>query len=343
MATIKGWKYVLDDVISTKDIISSGCSKTLENFVPIFDADLYTKLVESGAILLEKSTVSEFATDNSYTSESATKVKNEVARFGIGNNVSGIVQLSADKENIIGYKPTYGLVSRSGIFAVASTYDTVGIYANSVSDAASVANTIKGISLEDMTNWDSSDIDLVKDIETDIKDKKLFTIKELNDKKLGKGIAEESIDQKLVDAISIVHDTVMAAEMTTTLANLTGIPFGVKVDGLTADDITINFRNLFSSYVKTKLIFGHMVLTKDYLDKYYYNMLRIRRVIFDKFNELFAKYDALVVPTSQTSVLLAVICGFPSVSIHNGITIIGKQKSDAIVLNIANILDKEGV
>ena len=247
-----------------------------------------------------------------------------------------------------------------------------------------------------MTSWDSSDIKLYNSITGDIKNKKLFYIKEIVDlsnydnpsdelkshlenfnktvklcKSLGMSVEEVSIDKNLLNAIPSVYVVISCAEATSNMSNLTGISFGPRGEGNSPREIMKDHRTKgFSPLIKRRFVIGSFVLQKENQEKYFINAKRVRRLIVDKMNELFDKYDALILPvgsgpakyiegsennlSSSNSVLedhlqIGNFGGFPSITIPNGfvnklpvaVNITGKVKDDINVLNIAYALESK--
>ena len=334
---IKGMKYAVGENFSFKDEVCSGGSITLENYIPIFNATVIDKLNEAEAEFRRQTPVKEFEITNDKITEAADVVLNNECDFAIGTDFNGSTRESAFEAGIIGYKPTYGLISRFGIYPVASALDNVGIYARDVKTVALVANALKGIDSKDMNTFDSSEIDLTKEIDEEFS---LFHINELSNNKFN--AKEEKFNQDLLDILPLIHECIMSAEMTTTLANLTGIPFGKTAEGKNVDEMMINFRSKFTPEVKKHLIVGCYSLLEDKKEDYYYNSLRLRGMLFNELNKLFAKYDALISDNNKTNRLIANLCGYPSITAGKYL-ITGKQKDDAKVIAIAKKIEKGGL
>ena len=126
------------------------------------------------------------------SSGSAAAVAAGVYPFATGSDTGDSIRKPAAYCGIVGYKPTYGMISRYGLFAFASSLDTCGVLTRSVEDAAIVVDAMKGIDPKDMTSWDSSNINLYKDLSKDVKGKKLFYIKEIVDKSNYKNLPKET-------------------------------------------------------------------------------------------------------------------------------------------------------
>ena len=246
---LSGIPYAMKDNISTKGIRTTACSNTLKDYVPIYNATVYEKLCKNGAIMIGKTNMDELAmggtgltgnagiVKNPYDEErisagssagSAVAVATKTVPFAIGTDTGDSIRKPAAYIGVVGYKPSYGLISRYGLFAFASSLDTIGVITNSVIDAATVVNAVKGSDEKDMTTIkDMDEIDLTKDF-NNLKSKKLFYIKEIVDKskytnsntikiiddfnKLldtlkdkGYEIYEESIDENLLKALKPVY------------------------------------------------------------------------------------------------------------------------------------------
>ncbi len=245
-----------------------------------------------------------------------------------------------------------------------------------------------------MTSWDSSNIHLYDSLNSDVKGKKLFYIKEVCDidnysnlseelkshlanfketikkcESLGMSVEEVSFDKKLLNALPSVYVVISCAEATSNMANLTGICFGPRAEGNNPDEIIKEHRTHgFSPLIKRRFVIGSYVLQRENQEKFFLNAKRVRRLIVDKMNELFEKYDGMIAPVGtgpakyideskneknpETRVLdellqIGNFGGYPSITIPNGfidnlpvgVNITGKVKDDINVLNIAYALE----
>lgn len=416
---LSGIPYALKDNVSTKGILTTASSKILSNYVPVYDATVYKKLKEAGALLLGKTVMDELAmggtgmtghtgiVHNPYDKDrmtggssagSAACVKLGIVPFAIGSDTGDSVRKPAAYTGTVGFKPTYGRISRYGLIPYASSLDTVGVITNNVYDAAVVTDIIKGRDIHDMTSLPDENISYVDNLNNDIKGKKLFYIKEIVDrslygedtkeildnfdkivekcKELGMEVYEESIPMELLTMIYPAYMSISNAEATSNDANLTGIHFGNTMPGNTTEEIITNTRtNGFSSSIKRRFIIGSYILNKENQDKLFLNACRLRRMIVDKMNELFKKYDALILPTTETiaprideeieykeernmlldrHLIIGNFGGYPSITIPCGIcginaampiglSITGNIYDDSLVLNIANKLKNGGI
>ena len=302
--------------------------------MPFFDATAVKKLKEAGAVLVGKTVLDELGMGGSGTTGHTGAVRNpwntnkstsgssagsaaSVAAacypFALGSDSGDSIRKPAGFCGIVGYKPTYGMISRYGLFGYASSLDTVGVLTRNVKDAAIVVNAIKGIDDKDMTSWDSKDIDLTKNLEKDVKGKKLFYIKEILEienpsdetkehlnnyyktielcKSLGVTVDEVSIDKTLLNALPVIYQVIANAEATSNMANLTGISFGPRGKGSNITEIIKDYRTKgFSPLIKRRFVIGSFVLQSENQEKYFLNAKRVRRLIVDKITELFKEY-----------------------------------------------------
>ncbi len=412
---VSGIPYGIKDNFSTKDILSTGSSNTLKDYVPFFDATAVANLKKKGAVGVTKTVMDELGMGGTGTTGhtgivhnpwdldrmtagssagSAASVACGCYPFALGSDTGDSIRKPAAYCGIVGYKPTYGMISRYGLFPFACSLDTVGVLSRSVEDAAIAVDAMKGIDPKDMTSWDSSNIELYKNLNKDVKGKKLFYIKEIVDlanyenpseelkghmenfnktvelcKSLGIEVDEVSIDKALLNAIPSVYVVISCAEATSNMSNLTGIIFGPRGEGDNPMAMMKDHRTKgFSPLIKRRFVIGSYVLQKENQEKYFINAKRVRRLIVDKMNELFEKYDGLILPvgsgpakfiegsknalSSSNNVLedhlqIGNFGGFPSITIQNGfvsnlpvgVNITGKVKDDINVLNIAYALE----
>ena len=406
---LSGIPYALKDNISTKGILTTASSNILEDYIPLYDATIYKKLKNSGAVLMGKTVLDELAMGGTGTTGhtgivrnpwnkdrmiggssagSAASVALGIVPFAIGSDTGDSIRKPAAYGGIVGYKPTYGRISRYGLFSFASSLDHVGVFARSVKDVSYVMDVVKGHDDKDMTSLPDEDVSYASELDNDVSGKKLFYIKEAIEidngnnelkeiisnfksvlekcKELGMIVEEVSFDKELLEAIYPVYNVISCAEATSNNSNLTGIPFGNRVDGKNVNDIMMNTRtNGFSELIKRRFVIGSYVLQKENQERLFLNACRVRRLIVNRMNELFEKYDGLIMPTSGNiaplfddasdklsdeylilgnHLVIGNFGGFPSISIPSGfvndmpvsVNITGRAKEDSLVLNMAN-------
>lgn len=406
---LSGIPYALKDNISTKGILTTASSNILKDYIPLYDATIYKKLKNSGAVLMGKTVLDELAMGGTGTTGhtgivrnpwnkdrmiggssagSAASVALGIVPFAIGSDTGDSIRKPAAYGGIVGYKPTYGRISRYGLFSFASSLDHVGVFARSVKDVSYVMDVVKGHDDKDMTSLPDEDVSYASELDNDVSGKKLFYIKEAIEidngnnelkeiisnfksvlekcKELGMIVEEVSFDKELLEAIYPVYNVISCAEATSNNSNLTGIPFGNRVDGKNVNDIMMNTRtNGFSELIKRRFVIGSYVLQKENQERLFLNACRVRRLIVNRMNELFEKYDGFIMPTSGNiaplfddasdklsdeylilgnHLVIGNFGGFPSISIPSGfvndmpvsVNITGRAKEDSLVLNMAN-------
>ncbi len=340
---LSGIPYGLKDNYSTKDILSTGGSNTLKDYVPFFNATAVDKLDAAGAIKISKTAMDEFGMGGDGTtchigvqknpwdttricagssSGSAAAVAAGVYPYCTGSDTGDSIRKPAAFCGIVGYKPTYGMISRYGLFPFASSLDHLGVLTRNVRDAAIVVDVMKGQDDKDMTSWDSSKIHLLNALDGKVKGKKLCYVKEICNidnypnaseelkehldnfhntleicKSLGIEVEEVSVDRKLLNAVFSTYRVIHSAEASSNMSNLTGIVFGPRGEGKNYVEMMKDHRTKgFSPLIKRRFVIGSYVLQRENQDRYFKNAQRARRLIVDTWKELFKKYDAVIAP-----------------------------------------------
>ena len=315
-------------------------SKMLENFVAPYNATVIEKLNKEDAVYLGKLNMDEFAMGGSTENSAFFKTKNPwdlervpggssggsaaavaagIAPWALGSDTGGSIRQPASLCGVVGLKPTYGLVSRYGLVAFASSLDQIGPITKDVIDAAMLLNVIAGHDEKDSTSMDIEAKDYTKALVEDVKGMRIGLPKEY----LGEGINEEvknailAVAKKYEEMGAIVEDCsfevgqyatsvyyiIACAEASSNLGRFDGIRYGYrseKFDNL--KDIYKNSRSEgFGEEVKRRIMLGTYVLSSGYYDAYYKKAQKVRTVITDAYNELFGKYDLLLTPTSPTT------------------------------------------
>ena len=338
--------YGIKSNYSTKGILTTGSSNTLNDYVPYFNATVIEKLNKCGAIPTNMTVMDEFGMGGTgltghtgivtnpwdktrmcagSSAGSACAVASACYPFALGSDTGDSIRKPAAYCGIVGYKPTYGMISRYGLFPFASSLDHCGVLTRNVKDAAIVVNEIKGIDEKDMTSWDSSSIDLTSKLGESLKGKKLAYIKEICDinnyanasdelkehlsnfhdkfnmiKNVGAIIDEVSVDYDILRSIFPVYQVVSCAEATSNMSNLTGIIFGPRGDESKYKNIYDLMKdhrtNGFCSLIKRRFVIGSYVLQKENQERYYRNACRARRLIVDAWKNIFKDYDAVILP-----------------------------------------------
>ena len=340
---VGGIPYALKDNFSTSGILTTASSNILKDYVPVYDATVYKKLKRSGATLVGKTVLDELAMGGTGTTGHTGVVKNPwdkdrmiggssagsasavalgIVPFSIGSDTGDSVRKPAAFGGLVGFKPTYGRISRYGLFAFASSMDHVAMFTRCVKDAAIVTDVLKGQDPYDMTTLKDDGKTYSELLDQDIKGKKLFYIKEICDvslyedkevvetltkfhetldkcKELGFIIDEVSVDKQLLEAIYPTYMCLSCAEATSNNSNLTGIQFGPRGEGESIEEIMFDARTKgFSELIKRRFVLGSYILQKENQDKLFLNAQRVRRLIVEKITELFKEYDGMILPAS---------------------------------------------
>ena len=330
----------IKDNLCTKGVKTTCSSKMLENFVSPYDATVVEKLNKEGIISLGKLNMDEFAmgssTENSAikithnpwdlnrvpggsSGGSAAAVAGDLVPWALGSDTGGSIREPAAFCGVVGLKPTYGLVSRYGLVAFASSLDQVGPITKDVKDNAMLLNIIAGHDEKDSTSYNIEKKDYTKNLEKDIKGIKIGVPKEF----FGEGINEE-VKEQLNKAIetykklgAIVEETsldvaqyslaayyiIACAEASSNLGRFDGIRYGYRAkDYTTLKELYVNSRTEgFGDEVKRRIILGTYVLSSGYYDAYYKKAQKVRTFVKNKFDEAFKKYDVLLTPVSPNT------------------------------------------
>ena len=315
-------------------------SKMLEHFVAPYNATVIEKLNDENLVYLGKLNMDEFAmgsstehsaffkTHNPWDLErvpggssggSAAAVAADLAPWTLGSDTGGSIRQPASFCGVVGLKPTYGLVSRYGLVAFASSLDQIGPITKDVTDAAILLNLIAGHDEKDSTTMNIEKKDYTKYLVDDVKGLRIGIPKEY----LGEGINEE-VKQAILDTAkkyeemgAIVEDCsfevgkyatsvyyiIADAEASSNLGRFDGIRYGYRTEKF--DNLKDIYRNSrsegFGAEVKRRIMVGTYVLSSGYYDAYYKKAQKVRTVISNAYNELFEKYDLLLTPTSPTT------------------------------------------
>ena len=341
----------IKDNLCTKGTKTTCASKMLENFVSPYDATVVKKLNDEGIISLGKLNMDEFAmgssTENSAfkithnpwnlnkvpggsSGGSAAAVAANLVPWALGSDTGGSIREPSSFCGVVGLKPTYGLVSRYGLVAFASSLDQVGPITKDVTDCAMLLNIISGYDENDSTSFDlynnenspyykKEKIDYTKSLKNDVKGMKIGVPKEF----FGEGINSE-VKEKLEEAIKLYKE--MGAEVSECSLNVADYALATyyiiacaeassnlgRFDGIRYGYRTKNFTNLkelyknsrtegFGDEVKRRIILGTYVLSSGYYDAYYKKAQKVRTYVKEQFDKCFAKYDLLLTPVAPTT------------------------------------------
>lgn len=340
LPALAGIPLVIKDNICVKDTLTTASSKMLENFVSPYNATVANKLNENLIPIVAKANLDEFAMGSS-TENSAFKITrnplnlNKVpggssggsaasvaageAFLSLGSDTGGSIRLPASFCGLVGMKPTYGRVSRYGLIAFASSLDQIGPFANSVEDTALLLEAISGYDPNDSTSINTEVPQYAKNLNPDIKGKKIGVIKEL----LGEGVqpeVKENIEKAIkqyqdlgaeIVEMSLPHTKyaiatyyiVATAEASSNLARYDGARYTYRAKDCKnlIEMFTQSRSEAFGDEVKRRIMLGTYVLSSGYYDAYYKKAQQVRALIKEDYNKAFEKVDILLSPTCPTT------------------------------------------
>ncbi len=329
----------IKDNICTKGIKTTCSSKMLEDFVSPYDATVMDKINAENLITIGKLNMDEFAmggsTENSYFKKtknpwnlnkvpggssggSAAAVASQMVPWALGSDTGGSIRQPASFCGVVGLKPTYGLVSRYGLVAFASSLDQIGPITKDVRDSAILLNIIAGHDEKDSTSVEMPKKDYEKALTGDIKGLKIGVPKEF----FGEGINEE-VKKSLKQAIETYKELgaeveefsldiakyalatyyiIACAEASSNLGRFDGIRYTYRAkDFKDLKDLYKKTRSEgFGAEVKRRIILGTYVLSSGYYDAYYKKAQQVRTLVMNEFNKGFEKYDVILTPTAPT-------------------------------------------
>ncbi len=336
ISALEGIPCAVKDNICTKGIRTTCASKILENFVPPYDATAYQKLLAQNCVIVGKANLDEFAmgssTENSgfHTTHnprdlervpggssggSTAAVAGGEAIFALGSDTGGSIRQPASFCGVVGFKPTYGRVSRYGLVAFASSLDQIGPITRDVTDCALVLNAICGLDEMDSTSTAATVPDFTKSLVADVKGLKIGLPKEYFVKGIDpeiesavKNVAKkfESLGAEIFE-ISLPHTEyaiatyylIAPAEAATNLERYDGVSYGARVDGADVVEMMTNTRTeKFGEEVKRRIMIGNYALSAGYYDAYYLKALKVRTLIQKDFTDAFEKLDLILTPTT---------------------------------------------
>jgi aspartyl-tRNA(Asn)/glutamyl-tRNA(Gln) amidotransferase subunit A len=337
IGALEGVPMALKDNICTDGIATTCASKMLENFVPFYDAHVAKCIKEANSPILGKLNMDEFAmgsstetsyffsTKNPYDLErvpggssggSAAAVSAGMAVYSLGSDTGGSVRQPAAYCGVVGMKPTYGLVSRYGCVAYASSFDQVGPITKDVTDCANVLNAITGYDPMDSTSLNLPKVDYTKALVNDISGMKIGLPVDYIE-----GIISEDVRKAFLEAVDFfkslgatveefkmkaakyalpAYYIISGAEASSNLARFDGIRYGYRTENYS--DLKELYENTrsegFGAEVKRRIMIGSYALSSGYYDDYYIKAQKVRTIIINDFNEQFKKYDFLITPTT---------------------------------------------
>jgi aspartyl-tRNA(Asn)/glutamyl-tRNA(Gln) amidotransferase subunit A len=327
------------DIFCTKGWLTTCGSKMLHNFVSPYDAHVIEQFNQAGAVIIGKTNMDEFAMGSSNETSYFGPVKNpwdvkavpggssggsaaavaaRMAPVATGTDTGGSIRQPAALCGVTGLKPSYGLCSRFGMIAFASSLDQAGPIARSAEDCAILLNTMVGFDARDATSLDRGKEDYTRDLTQPLKDLRIGLPKEyfssgLNPE-VGKAVESALAEYRKLGATTIeislpktelsvpVYYVLAPAEASSNLARFDGVRYGYRApeyDGLT-DMYEKTRAQGFGAEVKRRILIGTYVLSHGYYDAYYLQAQKIRRIIANDFSEAFKQCDVIMGPTSPS-------------------------------------------
>jgi aspartyl-tRNA(Asn)/glutamyl-tRNA(Gln) amidotransferase subunit A len=334
----------IKDNLCTQGIVTTCGSKILEGFVPPYESTVTGKLAQIGAVMVGKTNLDEFAmgssTENSAyqvtanpwdlarvpggsSGGSAAAVSAGECVVALGSDTGGSIRQPASFCGVVGLKPTYGLVSRYGLVAYASSLDQIGPFATSVEDAAILLGAIAGHDPQDSTSLDVQIPDYTQSLIPDLKGKKIGIIQETFGEGLDPIVAQtvQQAIQQLKDLGAEIQEIscprfryglptyyiIAPSEASANLARYDGVKYGLRAKD--ADNLLSMYAKTraegFGAEVKRRIMIGTYVLSAGYYDAYYLKAQKVRTLIKQDFEAAFEQVDVLVSPTCPTTAFKA--------------------------------------
>ncbi|MGH2739063.1 MAG: Asp-tRNA(Asn)/Glu-tRNA(Gln) amidotransferase subunit GatA [Actinomycetota bacterium] len=334
-----GIPLALKDVLCTKGIATTCGSRILHNYVPPYDCTPWERLKAAGSVLVGKTNCDEFAMGSSNENSafgpvhnpwnletvpggssggSAAAVAAGEAIWALGTDTGGSVRQPAALSGIVGLKPTYGLVSRYGLIAFASSLDHVSTLTRDVRDAATLLSAIAGHDPQDSTSLQEAPRDYTEGIDAGVKGLRVGVVRDW----LGEGVqpgVKQSIEEAIerlsgagveLGEVSLPHTDyalsayylIAPAEASSNLARYDGVRYGLRVPGKDVVELNMATRGEgFGDEVKRRIILGTYSLSAGYYDAYYGQAQKVRTLVIRDFQKAFEEFDLLLGPTSPTT------------------------------------------
>lgn len=338
LSLLAGIPAGIKDIFNTKSVKTTCCSPILKDFVPPYDATVIENLRKNGMVMVGKTNMDEFAcgastehscfgvTKNPHdltcvaggsSGGSAAAVASDMCLYALGTDTGGSIRQPASLCGVYGMKVTYGRVSRSGVTAMASSWDTIGNFGKCVDDISSVLQVIAGRDKLDSTTPDVKVSNYSDFLDKDIKGLKIGLPKEY----FGEGVEEET-SKTVKDAVNwlekqgakveevslpttkyaiAVYYITMPAELSANLERFDGIRYGKKLKKEVKDLVNYYFEAReegFGDEIKRRILTGTYVLSAGYYDAYYKKAQKVRTLIIQDFARVFEKVDVLIAPVS---------------------------------------------
>ena len=332
-----GLPIAIKDNIITKGLRTTAASHILDDFIPVYDATVISKIKEKNMIIIGKTNMDEFAMgstgETSYfgntlnpwnkslvpggsSSGSAACVAARITPLSLGTDTGGSIRQPSSFCGLVGLKPTYGRVSRYGIIAFASSLDQVGPITRNVYENALLLNVISGYDKNDLTSSKEKVKDYTSLIGQDISNLKIavpnYYMSDTIDKTVRqavldvidllkeKGCQIDYVDIDYLEYAIPLYQVIALGEASSNLARYDGVRYGLKVDNF--KNIAELYKNTrsegFGNEVKRRIMIGSYILSGENANIYYYKALKLRKAMTDSFKKCLAKYDLIIGPTN---------------------------------------------
>lgn len=330
---------VYKDNYSTKGIKTTASSKILENYTPIYNATAVEKLNSHDTIIVGKASMDELAMGGTNKSAltgpvsnpwnttcisggssggSAAIVGSGVVPFALGSDTGDSIRKPAGFCGVVGFKPTWGRISRFGVVPYASSLDTLGAFTRNVEDMAIVIEAMCGRDDRDMTSSNRPTEAYYVNLKADVSNLKIAVLKNVYDEisnpdvkegidrcievyqKLGATVDFVSMNQDLLKAALPVYTIIANSEATSNHACLDGINYGLRVPNDSADGVINASRTAgFGAHIKRRFVLGNLALATENQEKMFRKAQRVRRLIVEDLNRIYENYDLVLTPVSN--------------------------------------------
>lgn len=340
VSALTGIPVGIKDNMCMAGVKTTCASKMLENFVSPYDAKVVSKLKESGAVIVGKLNMDEFAMGSSNENSAFKKVKNphDIQRvpggssggsaasvaagevyMSLGSDTGGSIRQPAALCGVVGMKPTYGRVSRYGLVAFASSLDQIGPFARDTEDCAMMLNAIAGYDKMDSTSKNMPEEDFTKSLTGDIRGMKIGLPTEYFGEGLDAGVrkvienAIETLKKLGAEIVPIslkmgkyalsAYYILSSSEASSNLARFDGVRYTLRAEQFKdVTDLYVQSRSEgFGDEVKRRIMLGTYALSAGYYDAYYKKALKVKTKIIEEYKEVFKSVDVILTPTSPTT------------------------------------------
>ncbi len=333
---LSGIPFVLKDNYNTKDILTTASSKMLSDYRPVYNAHVVDLLENEGTCLVGKASMDELGMGgtnktaltgpvmNPWDSSriaggssggSAAAVASGLVPFSLGSDTGDSIRKPAGYCGIVGFKPTWGRISRYGLIPYASSLDTLGAFTRNVRDMCIVMEAISGRDNRDMTSSMIEVPHYLDNLTDDISHLKIAVLTSVSDeirnpeikanfeyiietyKKLGASVENVTMPVELMRTLLPTYTIIANSEATSNHSCLDGIKYGNRQDGNTPDEVIINSRtNGFGAHIKRRFILGNLALASENQERMFRKAQRVRRLVVEEMNKIYENYDIILTP-----------------------------------------------